>query len=59
MKNSCELKPWVWWRFLDDVFMIWLYGGDELSDFLARKFSVARELNTMYFIYIYIYIYIK
>ena len=18
--DSCELKPWVWWRFLDDVF---------------------------------------
>ena len=20
--DSCELRPWVWWRFLDDVFMI-------------------------------------
>jgi hypothetical protein len=29
--DSCELKPWVWWRFLDDVFMIWLHGEEELN----------------------------
>jgi hypothetical protein len=34
--NSCALRPWVWWRFLDDVFMIWLHGEKELNDFLAR-----------------------
>ena len=33
--DSCELKPWVWWRFLDDAFMIWLH-TEELNDFLAR-----------------------
>ena len=34
--DSCELKTWVWSRFLDAVFMIWLHGGDELSNFLAK-----------------------
>ena len=24
LPDNCELRPWVWWRFLDDVFMIWL-----------------------------------
>ena len=21
--SLCELVPWIWWRFLDDVFLIW------------------------------------
>ena len=32
----CDLKPWVWWRFLDDVFMIWLHSEEELKIFLDR-----------------------
>ena len=30
------LKPWVWWRYIDDVFMIWQYGEDELKQFLEQ-----------------------
>ena len=30
-----DLKPWFWWRFLDDVFMIWLH-SEELKIFLDR-----------------------
>ena len=28
--ETCELKPWVWWRFLDDIFVIWLH-SEELN----------------------------
>ena len=38
--DSCELKPWVWWRFLDDVFMIWLHREEELNNFLINLNSI-------------------
>ena len=34
--GSCEMVPWIWWRFLDDIFMIWLHSYEELEVFLAR-----------------------
>ena len=34
MLKESLLKPWVWRRFLDDVFLNWLYGGDALIEFL-------------------------
>ena len=34
MLGICEFSPWVWWRFLDDVFLIWLHGEDRLKEFL-------------------------
>ena len=43
--DSCELRPWVWWRFLDDVFMIWLHGEKELNDFLARLSSFRKSIK--------------
>ena len=33
MLSEVNLKPWVWWRFLDDVWFIWLHGEDKLQDF--------------------------
>ena len=33
--DSCE-TPWIWWRFLDDIFLIWLHSYEELEVFLAR-----------------------
>ena len=34
MLKECEFKPWVWWRFLDDIFFIWLHGIERLQEFL-------------------------
>jgi hypothetical protein len=42
---SCELKPWVWWRFLDDVFMIWLHGEKELNVVCARLNSFLESIK--------------
>ena len=43
--DSCELKPWVWWRFLNDVFMIWPHSGDELGNFLAKLNSLHENVK--------------
>ena len=32
--KECEFKPSVWWRFLDDIFFIWLHGIERLQKFI-------------------------
>ena len=39
--ESCVFKPWIWWHFLDDIFMIWLHGREKLESFLE-------DLNTFH-----------
>ena len=29
-------KPRLWWRYIDDIFMIWQHGEDELKIFLKK-----------------------
>ena len=33
LSNSL-LKPLVWWRYIDDIFMVWEHGKEELKKFL-------------------------
>ena len=30
-----NLKPWVWLRFIDDIFFVWTHGEEKLNDFLS------------------------
>ena len=32
--DGSELKPSVWWRYIDDVFLIWEHGEESLKQFL-------------------------
>ena len=43
--STCESKPWVWWRFLDDVFIIWLHSKAELDFFLAHLNSFHETIK--------------
>jgi hypothetical protein len=29
-----EIKPWVWLRYIDDIFFVWLEGEDKLLQFM-------------------------
>ena len=29
------LKPMIWMRFIDDIFMIWTHGEDKLDEFIT------------------------
>ena len=33
MLNNSLLKPLVWWRYIDDIFMMWEHGEEELKKF--------------------------
>ena len=32
--NQCEYKPTVWYRYIDDIFMVWTHGDEKLKQFL-------------------------
>ena len=32
--EKSRLKPFVWWRYIDDIFMIWEHGEESLKEFL-------------------------
>ena len=29
-----ELKPYLWWRYIDDIFFIWKHGKEKLREFI-------------------------
>ena len=31
MLEEYVLKLWVWWRFLNNIFLIWFHGEDRLN----------------------------
>ena len=33
--NNWPLKPLIWLRFIDDIFMIWTHGEDKLEEFIT------------------------
>ena len=38
--ENAPFKPYVWWRFIDDIFMVWTEGEDNLQTFLHHLNSI-------------------
>ena len=34
--SEIELKPYLWWRYIDDIFFLWEYGEEKLKDFIEH-----------------------
>ena len=32
--EQAEIKPHTWWRYIDDIFIIWTEGENSLKDFI-------------------------
>ena len=32
--KSEQIQPWIWFRYIDDIFFIWIASGKELEEFL-------------------------
>ena len=30
------LKPFIWWRYIDDIFMVWTHGEEKLIEFITH-----------------------
>ena len=56
--NSLVEKLLVWWRYIDDIFMIWQHGEQKLKEFLkmlnschpAIKFTAEYSLDKVTFL---------
>jgi hypothetical protein len=56
--QECIDKPSVWWRFIDDIFMIWPHGEEKLDQFFTHlnsfhptiKFTSERSRETINFL---------
>ena len=44
-KCTESLKPTLWLRFIDDVFMIWPHGRDELDNFIKYLNSIHEKIK--------------
>ena len=43
--DGYPLKPWVWWRYIDDIFLIWQYGEEALDAFILFLNSINPTLK--------------
>ena len=43
--ESETIKPWVWLRYIDDIFFVWTDGADKLLSFLERLNSFHTNLK--------------
>ena len=34
--GEMDLKPRIWWRYIDDIFFIWEHGEEELKEFIKK-----------------------
>ena len=43
-------KPWLWWRYIDDIFMIWHHRENELKQFIDKlnKFHPTIKITCDY-----------
>ena len=37
------LKPYVWYRYIDDIFIIWTHGADTLDDFITHNQNFSKQ----------------
>ena len=34
--SEVELKPYLWWRYIDDIFFLWEHGEEKLKGFIEH-----------------------
>ena len=39
------LKPYLWWRYIDDIFLVWTHGEDKLEDFINHINSLHSTIK--------------
>ena len=56
--KNCKFKPEVWFRYIDDIFMVWTHGEEKLQEFLndlnsfhdTIKFTAESSRETVNFL---------
>ena len=45
MLDSAPCRPWIWWRYIDDVFFIWTSDEESLHTFIDHMNSFHRTIK--------------
>ena len=45
MLDAAPCRPWIWWRFIDDVFFIWTRDEESLHTFINHINSFHRTIK--------------
>ena len=43
--SDIDPKPYIWWRYIDDIFLIWEHGGESLKLFLDKINSIHSTIK--------------
>ena len=43
--SKCEVRPWAWYRYIDDVFFIWTDGEQKLSSLVEYISSYHQTIQ--------------
>ena len=46
--TGATLKPWLWWRYIDDIFLIWEHGEESLLEFIDYLNNLHPTLKFTY-----------
>ena len=52
--KSEELQPFLWLRYIDDIFFIWIHGEEKLTPFL-NEFNNFHSYSKFTYLTIYIF----
>ena len=58
--SEIELKPYLWWRYIDDIFFLWEHGEEKLQKFIEYlneknrtiKFTAECSQTSINFLYV-------
>ena len=45
MLDSAPCRPWIWWRYIDDIFFIWTSDEESLTRFIDHMNSFHRTIK--------------
>ena len=48
LSRPATAKPSVWWRYIDDIFIIWNHGEEELKKFIEDLNTAHPTINTLH-----------
>ena len=49
--QDCRFKPLVWWRYSDDIFLLWQHGEEKLKEFvdILNRYHPSIKFTSKYF----------
>ena len=52
--RKAEFKPYLWWRYIDDIFFLWEHGEEKLKSFTKMnptiKFTIDWSKRSIHFL---------